>query len=990
MRPREVHPRIEALETRVLLSSSPTVQLSLEVQPAQEVSGTPQHLSPAMIEQAYDLNNLVFETGGHTVAADGAGETIAIVDAYTDPNITSDLSTFDSNFGLSDDDAEGQPALTIATPQGTPAVNAGWSTEQSLDVEWAHAIAPGANILLVETPTDTVSSLTSAVVWAASQPDVVAVSMSWGDSPEFSGETSYDHDFTTPSGHGGVTFVAASGDDALPNYPSTSPNVLAVGGTTLTVDDSGDWISESAWSDSGGGDSPYERTIKPDVAYDGNPSTGFIVYDSVAYQGNVNWQVVGGTSAGSPQWAAIVAVVDQGRSLLSLGSLDGATQTIPDIYALPSTDFNVVTGGGLTGLGSPIGEKVISALVGGGITGVGSSPGVPSQVVFDQQPTNVVAGVDITPPITVDVEDSDGNLVILDNSEVTLSVGSGPGSISGTLQIQASGGVATFSDISFNTPGTYTLDATDGSLVGTGSTGFTVSAPQLVFSQEPTDGLIDTTISPPITVAIEDSQGDVLSGADSTLTLSIANGPSGAVLGGTLSVAAVNGVATFSDISVNVPGNYTLAVADGAVASGTSSSFTAATPHLVFTQQPAVAFMGIPISPAITVSFEDPSGQVVITDNSTVTLSILSGPAGATLGGTLSVTAASGVATFSDITLNTAGAYTLSASDGAYTSAIFASFTVDNPGWVDTANMDVISGWAYDPTNPTASANVEIAITGGPTQIFSADETRSDLQPVLGSTNHGFTYSTPVLSVGSHTAYIYVVEGNGAKVLLGTKTLVSQNSLFDEHYYLTEYPNVAAAVAKGEFATGYDHYIEYGQYEGYSPSPYWDEAWYLQENPDVAAAVKAGKVSSGFMQYYLYGQYENRPGLLYFNTSYYLENYANVAAAVRAGAVTSAFEHFVLYGQYEGYSPMLYFSSAVYDADNQDILPYITGEIFSSDFEQFVEYGQYEDRIASNYYNEQIYLADNPDVAAAVEAGKFADGFQHWLMYGQYEGRTAV
>lgn len=319
----------------------------------------------------------------------------------------------------------------------------------------------------------------------------------------------------------------------------------------------------------------------------------------------------------------------------------------------------------------------------------------------------------------------------------------------------------------------------------------------------------------------------------------------------------------------------------------------------------------------------------------------------------------------------------------------FGNFTPD--GAVTTANMDIIQGYAYDPGDLSSNVQVEVVISGGPTQEFTANETNSALSSIIGSTDHEFTYSTPVLSVGQHTAQIFVVNSRtGITSLLATETLTSQNSLFDEHWYDTHYPNVEAAIQAGKIATGYDHYIEYGQYEGYSPSPYWDEAYYLQENPDVAAAVKAGTISSGFMHFYLYGQYENRPGLLYFNTSYYLETNPDVAAAVQAGTVTSAFEHFVLYGQYEGRSPMLYFNSVLYDQDNQDILPYVTGEIFSSDFEQFIEYGQYEGRIASAFYNEHIYLADNPDVAAAVAAGIFPDGFIHWLEYGQYEGRTAV
>ncbi|MGD0390587.1 MAG: S53 family peptidase, partial [Tepidisphaeraceae bacterium] len=417
--------RLEPLDTRVLLSGSSTAPL--------DTSGSPQGLSPAMIEQAYDLSNIVFRTGGKTVSANGAGETIAIVDAFGDPNIANDLETFDANFGITNDNASGQFVLTVATPQGAVATDGGWGQEESLDVEWAHAIAPEANILLVEAPAASIEALTSAAAWAASQTGVVAVSMSWGAFPEFAGETSYDHDFTTPSGHAGVTFVAASGDNGVANYPSTSPNVLAVGGTTLTVDSSGNWIGESPWIDSGGGYSPYEGTTKPDVAYDADPNTGFLVYDSLAYKGSSGWQVVGGTSDGSPQWAAIIALVDQGLSLRGLGSLDGPTQTISDLYNLPSGDFNQVSGSGFTGLGSPIGESIISALVGGGITSggssVGSSPGVAFELAFNQQPTNSVAGNAITPAITVDVEDSDGNIVTSDNSTVTITLAGGPGAL---------------------------------------------------------------------------------------------------------------------------------------------------------------------------------------------------------------------------------------------------------------------------------------------------------------------------------------------------------------------------------------------------------------------------------------------------------------------------------------------------------------------------------------------------------------------------------
>ena len=139
--------------------------------------------------------------------------------------------------------------------------------------------------------------------------------MSWGAS-EFSGETSLDSVFTTPAGHNGVTFVASAGDSAVVEYPAASPNVLAVGGTTLNVTSNGTFVSETAWSDSGGGLSAFEpgqsfqtaalaasgikttARATPDVAFDANPSTGVSVFDSV---GGVGWAQVGGTSVGAPR-----------------------------------------------------------------------------------------------------------------------------------------------------------------------------------------------------------------------------------------------------------------------------------------------------------------------------------------------------------------------------------------------------------------------------------------------------------------------------------------------------------------------------------------------------------------------------------------------------------------------------------------------------------------------------------------------------------------
>jgi subtilase family serine protease len=367
----------EALEPRQVLSASTTsvdqlVTPNLIVVP--DASSGVSGLTPAQVKAAYGFSNITFGS----VVGNGAGETIAIVDAYNDPNIVSDLATFDKQFGL----AAPSSFKVVNQNGGTslPTNDRGWSSEIALDVEWAHAIAPGANILLVEASSSYTSDLDRALDYARSAAGVVVVSNSWGGS-EYSTEKNEDVHFTTPSGHTGVTFTVAAGDDGTgAEYPSSSPDVLSVGGSTLRLTSSGAYSSESVWSGGGGGASRYEGLPSyqtsftsgnrgtPDVSYDANPSTGFAVYDSY---GSGGWAQFGGTSAGAPQWAALIAIADQGRALAGKGSLANAQDVI---YSLPASDFHDVASGsnGLTatsgydlssGRGSPIASSVIRDLV---------------------------------------------------------------------------------------------------------------------------------------------------------------------------------------------------------------------------------------------------------------------------------------------------------------------------------------------------------------------------------------------------------------------------------------------------------------------------------------------------------------------------------------------------------------------------------------------------------------------------------------------------
>ncbi|MCZ7395588.1 MAG: hypothetical protein ABOK23_06645 [Candidatus Methanoperedens sp.] len=259
-------------------------------------------LSPAQIKTVYNLPS----TGG--------SGTIAIIDAFDNPNVESDLGIFSSQFGL----------LPCTTANGcfekhmmssSIATESGWGLEISLDTQWAHAIAPNAKILLVEANSNSGNDLLAAVDYARGRSDVEAISMSWGGS-EFSGESSLDYHFTSTYG---AIFFASSGDGGHGvSWPSVSSNVVGVGGTTLTFS-GGSLVSETAWSGSGGGLSVYETEPQyqvkysvsgaglmravPDVSYNADYQNSPVwVYDTFGYPG---WLAVGGTSAGAPQWAAI-------------------------------------------------------------------------------------------------------------------------------------------------------------------------------------------------------------------------------------------------------------------------------------------------------------------------------------------------------------------------------------------------------------------------------------------------------------------------------------------------------------------------------------------------------------------------------------------------------------------------------------------------------------------------------------------------------------
>jgi subtilase family serine protease len=325
------------------------------------ILGTPCY-SPQQIRDAYGLTPIL--AAGYT----GAGETIIIIDSFGSPTIAQDLKTFDAGYGLPD-----PPSFTVQVPLGTVSFDptssdmVGWAFETTLDVEWAHAIAPGANIVLLTSPvsetegTQGLPEFLALEKYALQQKLGKIISQSWGATENTlfdpAGQQVFDdfEDFYQHAAREHVTVLASAGDNGSSNvdvnnnvypfptviFPASSPFVTAVGGTSLYAGVRGRYEFEIVWNDhyigAGGGgvsqqfsEPPYQYSLPadvqatlnnyrgiPDVAYNADPNTAILVYASFLGPANAGYYFIGGTSEGSPQWAGIIADANQlaGRPL---------------------------------------------------------------------------------------------------------------------------------------------------------------------------------------------------------------------------------------------------------------------------------------------------------------------------------------------------------------------------------------------------------------------------------------------------------------------------------------------------------------------------------------------------------------------------------------------------------------------------------------------------------------------------------------------------
>jgi Ca2+-binding RTX toxin-like protein len=457
----------------------------------------------------------------------------------------------------------------IIDPNLTPAL------ELEADVQWAHALAPGANIMLVGATDYTLPNIAAAAQWAASQPGVSVVSMSLSAGVE--GLNPIDHaTYDSAFSHPGVTFVASAGDttywtDSNGNqqpwieYPAELPNVLAVGGTALQ-NPNDTTSTEVVWNNppgsnnnlptgsTSGGASPtvpvpaWQQDILPpgssgltgrgvpDVAY---LATTYAVVDSFDYNGNSPWISFGGTSAGAPQWAALMAIVNQGRAveMPDRGTLNGINPTVPMLYALPSTDFNDITQGGnglynagfgwdlVTGLGTPHadliagdltnphesqvvnGTLIVNSTQDGDAVSVGSQWGylaltVNGQVeLFDPSALN---------GITINTS-GNGSSVEIDQLPVALGVTVNASGAGDTITVRGANGLVTIYDAGSST--IQVLSETGGvDVYGTAATQVTVGNGSLGGIQgDVTVGLLPQALDPspvtsPVSLTVDDSR----------------------------------------------------------------------------------------------------------------------------------------------------------------------------------------------------------------------------------------------------------------------------------------------------------------------------------------------------------------------------------------------------------------------------------------------------------------------------------------------------
>ncbi len=762
-------PSVEALEGRLMLSAvaayQPAIVIAGQVSapvvgkngvtPATSTASAP--YTPAQITTAYGVNQISF----NGITGTGAGQTIAIVDAFNDPNIIADAANFNSTFGLQQFNVTGGPTFQVLNQNGgtsLPTTNGqGWDVEESLDVEWAHSIAPQANIILYESDTNNDNDMDQAVATAAANPAVSVVSMSWGEY-EFDGEQSEDPFNLTPTGRtGGVTFLAATGDwDSPAIYPAFSPDVVAVGGTALTIQPNGTYISESVWNNNngygtGGGISQLEplpayqdglngingasttnRNV-PDISMDADPNTGVYVLDT--YSGG--WYQVGGTSLATPLTAGLVAIANQGRALNGQTSLNGLTQTLPTLYNLSSSDYHDITVGGngtynaapgydlVSGLGTPIANVFVNDLANSTINWSPTATG-PASASTNENTSLVFSGsnaITITDQIagtntdTLTLSVQNGTLALGSTNNLTFTSGANDSS-SMTVTGQIGDLQAAIAGLTYSPNPGY---------AGSDSLSVQLSDPLANASASTTVALTVSSSPPTVTAPGSGSMnenGSLVFSTGNSNAISITDTTAGS---GTdsLSLAVTNGTLTLASES----GLTFTSSSDGSssfVVTGTVSALNNALNGLTY--QPNPKYVG---SDSLAISVTDTGDSLTGTASIALTVVALSPP---------SITAPATASAFEDgsLVFSTANSNAVSVTDSGAGSG------------ADSLTLTVTHG------NLTLASTAGLSFTSGSngSATFTVSGTVSNLNNAL----NGLTYTPTPAYIGSDSLAISVSD----------------------------------------------------------------------------------------------------------------------------------------------------------------------------------------------------------------------------------------
>ena len=670
-----------ATSTPFTIAAGAATQLAFAVEPSDEAAGVV--FTPAIQVTARDaLGNVATGfTGMVTVAIGTNPPPGGVLDGTTSVAAVAGVATF---AGLNIDEAGTGYSLTASATGLTGA------TSEAFTI----AAGPASQLAFTVQPSGTVAG---APITPAVQ---ITVRDALGNTATtFTGNITLAIG-TNPPGTGvldGTTSVAVVAGVA--NFPGLNIDEAGVGYRLTAAATGVTGATSNTFTIAPGAATQVAFTVQPGNTVAGAPITPTVQVAARDSLGNTATGFTGNV---------VLAI---GTNPPGNGVLDGTTSVAAVAGIASFADVNIdEVGTGYTLTASATG------LAGATSTAFNVTAGTASQLAFTVQPSTTVAGVGIAPVVRVTARDALGNTVATFTGSVTLAIGTNPpgnGVLDGTTSIAAVAGVASFASLDIDEAGVgYTLTASSGSLTGATSATFNItpgSAALLAFTVQPGNTAAGANITPAVQVTARDSVGNTATAFTGTVTLAIGiNPPGNGGLDGPAAVAAVAGVATFPGLNIDEAGvGYTLTASAGGVPDATSNAFTitpGAATQLAFTVQPSNAGTGVTITPAVQVAARDAFGNTATSYAGSITVAIGTNPSGGVLSGTLSRAAASGVATFNDLSINLGGSdYTLTANATGLSGTTSTAFTI-------SGNAATQLAFTVEPSNAVAGVAIAPAI----------------------------------------------------------------------------------------------------------------------------------------------------------------------------------------------------------------------------------------------------------------------------------------